>query len=297
MAKKATPSFESFLEASPEKLAAIAPKTMIFAAGGTRRSAVMAGISDRSDEYVRWTRRQMIGCFDMLFRYGISHILTFAIIESQMQEVTERYRQRLLRWVDWGLAGPEALADYQRLGWRVRLQGTEALQELAPSAQRLEAETASDSAQTVWWFVTPDADLPWQRVLKAAALTGATTRPELVEAVYGERIPPATLFLSFGKPMLSASLLPPLLTGRVQCYWMQQPGYRLDDLEWRRILYDYAYLRSTWREDKTGRANAVLDQSSVWSEGPTLGLGMRLGPYWYPAPFPKPSIEEEDGNL
>ena len=297
MTERERPTLQSFLTAPLEEVASVAPKTVIFAAGGTRRSAMLAGIADHSEEYVRWTRRQMIDCFDMLFRHGVSHILTFAIIETQVREVTERYSQRLLDWVEWGLAGPEALSDYKERAWRVRLHGTEALPPLAPAAQRLQDATDDEGQHSVWWFVVADEEHPWERVLKAAGETGVSRREELVEAIYGRPIPPATLFLSFGKPMVSASLLPPLLTGQLQCYWVQQPGYRLDKEQWRHILYDYAYLRPTWREDKSGRAKAVLEQRSFWEKGPILGLGVPLGPFWYPAPFPgKPSGTNNDGD-
>jgi len=71
----------------------------------------------------------------------------------------------------------------------------------------------------------------------------------------------------------------------LQCYWSQRPGFRLDERQLRRILYDYAYTRRTWREDKTGRAEKALAHRSVWERGPTIGLGVRLGPFWYPAPI------------
>ena len=65
----------------------------------------------------------MIACFELFFRFGVRHIFNTLIRPNQFAEVG-RYRERLLDWLDWGVAGPEALADYARLGWRVRLLGT-----------------------------------------------------------------------------------------------------------------------------------------------------------------------------
>lgn len=96
----------------------------------------------------------------------------------------------------------------------------------------------------------------------------------------GEDIPPATLYLALGKPTISLDIIPPLLIGNIQCYWTQQPGYTLTEKQLRTILYDYAYLRRTWREEKLDRAKEALADRPAWEEGPILGLGMQLGPFW-----------------
>lgn len=285
------PTLEEFQASSLETVSAITPPTLIFAAGGTRRGAALAGVSPQSDDYARWSRERMVSCFDLIFRHGVQHIFTFAIVNSQFQEVTEGYREKLLGWVDWGLAGPEALRDYAELGWRVRLLGIDGLQPLQKTAQRLEDATPEDYCHTLWWYVVPDLDAPWRWLLEAAHRAQAQSRQEVVRALYGEDVPPASLFLSFGKPMVSPALLPPPLVGSLHCYWLQRPSYELNERELRNILYDYAYLRSTWKEDKGGRAEQALLHRQAWEEGPTVGLGQRLGPFWYPAPIDPPDGE------
>jgi hypothetical protein len=54
------------------------------------------------------------------------------------------------------------------------------------------------------------------------------------------------------------------------------------------ILYDYAYLRQTWRQDKTGRAEQALAYRKAWEQAGILGMGTHLGGYWFPAPFLPP---------
>ena len=90
------------------------------------------------------------------------------------------------------------------------------------------------------------------------------------------------------------AIIPPLLVGQLQCYWSQQPGYTLTEVQLRTILYDYAYLRTTWQEEKLERAKTALDHRQAWEEGPTLGLGMRLGSFWYPAPMQSPAWSTEE---
>jgi hypothetical protein len=276
-----TPNLAAFLQLSEAEIAPLAPASVVYTMGGTRRAAVLAGMKPESDEYIRWTREKMVQGVDLLFRFGVQHVFIMAITPENYRE-SGAYRQRLLDFTEWGIAGPEALADYSRFGWRVRLLGVEDIPALQPAADRLRQHTAAPSAPTLWCLVVPDEDAPWRQILQ----TQARNRQEAILALYGEPIPAITMFLSTGKPMFNLNLLPPLLVGSVQSYWRQQPGHSLTELEWRSILYDYAYTRATWREDKEGRAELALAHNAIWQTAPTLGLGVRLGPFWYPNPIP-----------
>src|SRR5947207_3034303 len=123
------PSLENFLCAPAEQVAAVAPTTMFLAPGGTRREAVLAGISPESETYPYWSHDRMIECIDLLFHLGVRHLFVTALRSAPLAEVGH-FRNRLLEWTDQGLAGSQALADYVRLGWRVRLVGAESVPEL-----------------------------------------------------------------------------------------------------------------------------------------------------------------------
>jgi hypothetical protein len=275
------PSLAEFLAAPAGDVAKVMPETIVYTPGGTRRSAVLAGISPESDEYARWTRERMIASFDLLFRFGARHIFTTMIRPGQFAEVGH-YRDRLLDWLKWGLIGPEALADYARLGWRVRLLGAESLPELQLITERLHTATPEHSTATLWYQVIPEPSAPWRWILRAAQQAQARTQAEAIRALYGEEIPLAKLYLTFGKPMFVADLLPPLLASEVQCYWIQRPGYLHDEQLLRRILYDYAYLRPTWRLDKSSRYGTLAANRLLWQQPLVLGYGKHVGPFWYP---------------
>ncbi len=276
------PTWEQFAAAPDDVVAQVAPATAVFSAGGSRRAAVLAGISPQSNAYVQWARQQNLATFALLFRHGVRHVIAAAITQNQLNETTPVYRERLLQWTEWGMSGPEALADYARLGWKVRLLGTESLPELQTCARRLATETVPQSDKTVWWFVAPDPESHWRHLLKVAQSNNAHSPAELRVALYGEPIPPATLFIAFGKPLFMPEQVPPLLMGALQCYWLQRPGYLTDPVVLRQILYDYAYLRPTWQEDKSRRSDEVLDNRPLWENAPTLGLGQRIGSFWFP---------------
>jgi hypothetical protein len=287
MSARPIPTLAEFLAAPIEEVARVAPQTAVYAAGGTRRRAVLEGIEPWSDAFLHWARQRLLSRIDMLFRHGIRNLFITTFTPENFREVN-RYQAQMMQRLDWFVAGPETLADYKHFGWRVRLFGTEGVPELGPTADSLRRNTPATAPHTLYWMVVPDEESPWQQLLAAAHRAKAQTRAEVMRALYGEEIPPITLYLAFGKPMVTFTLIPPLLMGQLQCYWSQQPGYTLTEAQLRTILYDYAYLRPTWQAEKLERARAALAHRQAWEEGPTLGLGMRLGSFWYPAPMTSP---------
>jgi hypothetical protein len=279
------PSLEEFLEAPVEEVANVAPASMVFAPGGTRRGATLAGVADSGDEYARWARRGLLDCLDLLFRHGVRNLFMALLIEKQLRETTPEFQERIVDWIDWGVAGEESLAHYASRGWRVRLLGAEGEPRLEAAAQRLQTGTSARSGQTLWFFTGSSPGSGTRRLVAAIEKAEDRSPGAIIRALYGEDVPPATLLLAFGKPVVTPDLLPPLLVGDLQCYWSQRPSFSLDERQLRTILYDNAYSRRTWRKDKSGRAREALAYRAAWENGPTIGLGVRLGPFWYPCPI------------
>ncbi len=285
------PELEAFLAAPEAEIAKVAPETVIAAFGGTRRSAILADMDPRSKATMAWQRQEMLRCFDLLFRHGVGHVISPLAIGQHLAEAGAA-RERVLGGIGWGMAGPEALADYARLGWRVRIIGIEQLPELAPSADQLRSSTSAERTPTLWFWVCADPEAPVQAIFDAVHRTGARTRADLVQALYGEDIPPATMLLGFGEPTFGYDLIPPLLMQRLEGYWMQRPGYRLDQPMLRRILYDYAYLRRTGSGvERSERYADIQSQRAAWLTDWVLGVGVEVGGFWYPAPFAGASEE------
>jgi hypothetical protein len=281
-----TTSLEEFLAAPVEEVRQVAPETVILGAGGTRRSAVLAGIEPQSDEYVAWTREQMMNCLSLIFRHGVKHIFSPLLVHSHQHEVTPGYSDHVVNWIREGLAGESPMDDYVRLGWRVRLIGAESWQGLEGTADKLISCTEHNPGPTVWFTVISNIEAYWERLFCLVLQNGATTRAEIVRLVYGEDIPPATLYLGTGKPQIVESIVPPLLIGKLECYWRQHLGYDIDEKTLRTILYDYVHVRRLAPTDKTGRAEQVIEHLEAWQDPSIVGMGMRLGPFWYPAPLP-----------
>src|SRR4051812_50111222 len=101
----------------------------------------------------------MIACSELFFELGVRHLFMSVMRPPQLAEVG-RYRDRLLDWLDWGLAGPEALADYARLGWRGRLLCAGKLGELGTAAERLRQGMPGKKKPTLWYYVLTQAETP-----------------------------------------------------------------------------------------------------------------------------------------
>lgn len=285
MSDASYPSLEEFLAAPVAEVAKVAPATMIYSSSGSRRAAALAGIPP-GREYAKWSLSRLFAQVDIFLRCGVRHLVVPMLMPTGYNENTPGYRENIEGWVDYGLAGPDTITHWQRQGWRVRMLGTQAAPALQAAADRLVAETSPDSPQTIWFTIVPQAELQWEWVLAAAVKAQARTRAEAARALYGEDIPSATLLISWGKPIINHDLLPPLLVGDMQSYWHNKPGYSVTEQDFRTILYDYAFTRGTWTEDKSDRAEQALKYRAEFENGPIIGLGRRLGPFWYPQSTP-----------
>lgn len=294
-------SFDNYIPAN------CLPKTILYFAGGTRRRAVLSKIAE--NDYMDWQRRQFLQSVELVFSYGVENIILSLLTPNNFSEKTPNYREHLWQWVLDGLAGKESVSYYQQKQWRVRLLYSEYFLNIFntpdnPDNLKIKHiidevnntflnETASKSENTIWVLIVPEENMLIQWLItackKIAEENSILSIDDIILKLYGEKIPPATLFLDFGKPHIATKLLPPFLTQNLHGYWLQKPGYLVDEKELRSILYDYAVLRPTWQEDKTGRAELALDYKMIWETAPTIGIGSpRLGPHWYPNGIVKP---------
>ena len=176
-------SFDEFCNLPPNEIAKHTPASMIFAAGGTRRAAKLAGIED-SNEYVRWSAEQLLTCFGLFAKYGIEHIITHAIVPSQWMEVTPDYREKLVEWVKGTLTSKATISEYERRGWREAVIGTDPLSELGYLKEKLsDAFPKSNYSLTVYYAATFSYNSPWEN-LSSVLEQGWKTQDDLILAQY-----------------------------------------------------------------------------------------------------------------
>jgi hypothetical protein len=276
-------SFDQFCELSTGEITERTPASMIFAAGGTRRAAMLAGITDQR-EYVLWSATQMLKCFSLFANYGIRHIVTHAITPKQWQEDTPEYREALIEMVRLGLTNVEFISELKNRNWHACMIGDSYMSGIKSIAEELNRLSAVDNPSlTIYFTTTSKYTSHWDGMIKAIA-NGHRTQEEIIEAQYGCAIPPVKLYIGYGKLELSPAICPPSMGAveGVHCYWLQKPGYVTDQRSVLAILYDYAVTRRTWMRDKSNRTEKVLAYQDEFSQKMILGLGKRLGPFWYP---------------
>ena len=277
-------NFSEFCSLPREEIAKQIPSSMIFAAGGTRRAAALVGIRDQ-DKYVKWSAEQLLVSFGLFAKYGIRHIITHAIVPSQWNETTPGYRENLIGWISGTLISEETLAAYKQRNWRETMIGIESIPEFKPVAKTLKKAFSPKAKYnlTVHYVATPTHEAHWDGISRVLGKKWKT-QDDLILAKYGEAIPPIRLYIGYGKPVMSAAVCPPLLEAfdGMHCYWLQKPGFVTNEKSVLKILYDYAYTRRTWIQDKSERTAKVLNFREVISRDNILGVGVRLGPFWYP---------------
>lgn len=274
-------SLDAFLAAPVEQIRHYAPETVFFAAGGTRREAVLGGVDIRDPRaYAEFGRKRFLDTAARMFALGVKHLFALTIHSKQLLE-SGYYRQMIVDMTIEGLGEP-AIPGYTELGCKVRFHGQEDVPELQPLADALAPLADVPSEHTIWWLTTLSNEAVWARTFDA--IRKSSNLEEATRAYFGVDVPPAGIFLSFGKPFVSPEILPPLLLqGETHCYWYQRPGYYLSDEELRRIIYDYAIARHTWLEDKSDRYDTVLRDADQWQQNPILGLGHRQAGFWHPS--------------
>jgi hypothetical protein len=228
-----------------------------------------------------------------MFRYGVENVFMPAVMTTHAHEIdwsqANALEQQLLIPIGRFVTNKRLLLACRERGWRLRIVPGAHRAVLQPFIDILEANTPQQTAHTWWMTFTPSHESWWSHLFSVVNANGVATRSDAIRALYGEDVPPISLCVSFGKLTISPDLFPPLLMDTVHCYWSQQVGSSLTDLQFRHILYDYAFLRQTWQQDKIARAEAAKTHQEIWQREVLVGLGQRLGPFWYPR-FPD-SIE------
>jgi hypothetical protein len=190
-----------------EQVAELAPQTVIYAPGGTRRQAVLAGLRPDDDTYAAWSRQQMLTSLEQLFRFGVEHVVVNVLRPAQVAEVGP-YRERLFSWLHEGLGGPQALADYEARGWRARVMGASGVSQLEALKEHLLAQSnPATYRHTVWFYLCVTIDSVFVDIANAMHQANETTQSAAISALYGEAIPPATLLLGFGKPLVAFDMI------------------------------------------------------------------------------------------
>lgn len=271
---------EHMIALSQEEFRPYAPKTVVWAPGGTRRHAALAGLSvDKS--YFDWARTLQYEKVKLFFDLGVQTFFSLVLGPPQIQEVG-LYQKHVYD----GLAqvyDAQSMEFYRRIGAQVRFYGQQHLPFNTEKFAEVERLTAGNGPRVIWWTMViqrPEEAL-WDAT-QAAMAAGARTFEDAVRAYYGADVDPVDVFIGFGKPQLGY-LMPPLLGERASLYWTTFPSYQIEEEDLRTIFWDHRFGRTTWHSDKTNRYEGI-GQSGLrerYQRRGIIGVGERIGTFWH----------------
>lgn len=224
-----------------------------------------------TEDYSLQTRRGMWDLAVMLFADGVK-ALYMPVMGRALAERGPEYMHYAAQSLAW-LATDEALDWYRQQGITAMCYGdidilpTEVYERLA-ALPKLTAGGANHLRYGVFADrSTPDLIRRTIRLHKD--LGKLPTESQLLEDYYAGPFVPAGLWIGTDQPTLFD--VPLAVHGNTALYFLQFPTLFLDRARWRRILYDYLFVRGdqeTLYPENLGRAGRVL------------GLGVRRDGYW-----------------
>lgn len=272
--------FSEFASLTPAALHAHLPHPIGIAIpfNGTRRWYMRtfdkAEQDTLSDDYLNQVFGRMREVMGMMFEDGIHTIYT-PIIGHDLAERGESYMQFSNAAIA-KLGNDEAMHWYHANGVQASSYGQTTL--LFPEVQTILKNLAERTRSTQHFLrYGVFADRPLTDIIAHVARlhTELGTPPgekDLLASYYDKHVIPVDIWIGSDQPTVYD--VPMVIHGNTALYFLQFPTLYLDRLLWRRILYDYLFVRG--------------DQESLYPENISLehhisGLGIRKDGYWKPA--------------
>jgi tuberculosinol/isotuberculosinol synthase len=274
------------------------PKVCAFPINGTRRWFLLEHPAVRgenhAEEYRRVAGERHLELYGLLFDHGIHTLLT-PIFGPDLLDRGEKYSDMATEGLAVLARDPDFLRFYRDNGVRVRFYGDYrhffASSPYAYLPELFDAVTAEtenhDRCRLFFGVCAHDATetIASLAVRYHSEQDRVPTKRTLIELYYGEYVEPVDLFIGFDK--FCAFDMPLLATGNEDLYFTVSPSPYLTETQLREILADHMYAR---RGEMQEYAAMGLEDWRFMSEfyrvnlGRTLGVGMRRGRIWYPAP-------------
>ncbi len=281
------------------------PKTVVFAAGGTKRWYILNHLdrwpSDTSywEGYLEYGGHKFLEITKLFFDHGVSTLFTHAVIPSQLQGEGKRYLPLALKsGMERIAASPEFLAFYDECGVRVRFFGNyrRVLQELERTDvldlfDQVEERTKNNDRHVIFWGFNSEQDQMspiFEMVARHYQEHGVVlNKDQAIELYYGESVSPVDIYITFNR--LRTWVLPPLLGGHADLYFTVGLSFDFSQIQLRSVLYDHLYARrGKHRKYDTLAPESFSEAQKFYrlnQEG-VIGVGRiyEAGDFWYPVP-------------
>jgi len=274
------------------------PSVCVFPVNGTRRWLVLEHAEDAAEDfagaYLRLGGRKYIDLCRLFFCHGVDTLLTPAFGLELLSRGSD-YVQFIMAALEWLGSAPDFLEFCEEFDVRVKVYG-DTQRYLTGSYARgaLDAldeivkRTASHSTHRLFIGICAHDATDFVADYAVAYENQHGCRPDrelIVEAYYGEHVPPVDIFIGFDR--LAVFDMPLIATGDDDLYFTVTPSPYMDDSCLRSILYDHMYAR----RGHEGHYWALSEEEREWmrayyetNSGNVVGLGMLRAGVWYPLP-------------
>ncbi|MBN2386283.1 MAG: hypothetical protein JXB85_04630 [Anaerolineales bacterium] len=287
-------ALQDFLSLPTEEVAHLVrqagPQVCVFPINGTRRWFVLekaAGLG--AADYMDAASEAYIRLFGLCFAHGIDTLLS-PLFGGELMGRGEEYTQAMIHYGLPRLITDPFLSFYDRCQVRVRFYGNyrEHLpKEILTQLEDLTAHTAGYEQHRL--FIGLFGDDATAAIGKAAILYHQEhgqipDRRALIEAYYGEYMPPATLFFGFDR--FSVFDYPLLGLGQENLYFSVAPSPYLDQTGLRTILYDHLFSRPLPEPAWDELPSEIIERLRTYyhaNQNTVLGVGTMWNGIWIPA--------------
>lgn len=279
------------------------PRVVTLVDDGTRRTGLIAFRMNLSQEAFmiklnRRLARPFMNVYEMLFRQGADHIFTPAMthgrygLDRSYQKQIIAYSNEVFGGDFWRQWFHDQKVDCQIYGDREMLlkQGYGKTLELADDLHR---ETAH-YGRKLWLGFACSTAIEQIRMAEKRVLEGGRVHdhqplqngyPDLVRSYYGMDIPPVDVYIRPCECRLSETM-PPFLGEYAECYFTPIPATEMKGNWYRRVLYDFMFVRrrtfgaKSYKENLEPEALAYLRGYYERNAQTVMGLGHRVGGFW-----------------
>ena len=279
------------------------PRVVTLVDDGTRRTGLISYRMNLSQEefMVKLNRRlarPFMDTYELLFRQGADHIFTPAMTHGRYA-LDENYQRQIIAYANEVFGGEFWREWFHTQKIHCRLYGDrEMLQEhgygrTLELADALASETKG-YARKLWLGFACSTAIEQIRFAENRALEGGRRHdkhqyqngyPDLVRAYYGEDVPPVDVFIRPCECRLSETM-PPFLGEYAECYFTPVPATEMRGDWYRKVLYDFMFVRrrtfgaKSYRENLEPQALEYLRGYYERHATTVMGLGHRVGGFW-----------------
>ncbi len=290
----------TFLDLPTESIARMmrqaGPKVCGFPVNGTRRWMMLESetLNAMGSRYIDGMIAPNAAVYRMMFDYGV-HTLLVPVYGSDLFERGDAYTEMTTHGLAHFAQNQHFLNVYDQCNLRVGFYGDYAryfrgtkYEYLLALFDDITARTADRTGGQILFGLFANDPTTAVAEITVAHFQAHGEIPDkntLIQRYYGMPVSPLSFYIGFDK--FAFFDMPLVMTGNEDLYFTLSPSLYLNDRQFRAILYDHLFTRRMEESDYgdiTAEEMTVMRSFYDTHRETTLGVGVRHGRFWYPAP-------------